>query len=51
QIPHPKMHERRFVLIPLAELNPRARHPVFNKTINELINALPLKAEERMKKI
>ena len=36
RIPHPLMHERRFVLEPLKEIAPHARHPVLHKRIDEL---------------
>lgn len=40
-IPHPSMHQRRFVLEPLAEIAPQARHPVLEETARELLEELP----------
>ena len=40
-VPHPALHQRRFVLEPLAEIAPEARHPVFKRTMRELRDALP----------
>lgn len=39
-VPHPRLHERRFVLQPLHEIAPTLRHPVLGKTIGELLEAL-----------
>jgi 2-amino-4-hydroxy-6-hydroxymethyldihydropteridine diphosphokinase len=40
-IPHPAMHQRRFVLEPMAEIAPEVVHPILAKTIRELLDALP----------
>jgi len=40
-VPHPKLHQRRFVLEPLAEIAPEVRHPVLKRTAREMRDALP----------
>lgn len=40
-IPHPRLHERAFVLLPLRDVAPDYRHPVTDVGIDELISRLP----------
>jgi 2-amino-4-hydroxy-6-hydroxymethyldihydropteridine diphosphokinase len=40
-LPHPSLHERRFVLVPLAEVAPNWKHPTLELSILQLLQALP----------
>ncbi len=42
QTPHPRLHERRFVLIPLRDIAPRLEHPVLHKTIAAILAELEI---------
>ncbi len=48
-IPHPRMHKRAFVLLPLKEINSKWKHPISKITISKLINNLEKK--QKIKKI
>jgi 2-amino-4-hydroxy-6-hydroxymethyldihydropteridine diphosphokinase len=48
-VPHPRLHERAFVLVPLCELAPELRHPVLGLTISELQAKVGRQGVERWK--
>lgn len=48
QVPHPRLHQRRFVLEPLAELAPTFSHPVLKRTIRQLLADLQGQAVRRV---
>ncbi|MAB83290.1 MAG: 2-amino-4-hydroxy-6-hydroxymethyldihydropteridine diphosphokinase [Phycisphaerae bacterium] len=39
QVPHPRMHDRAFVLLPMVELEPQLLHPVLGRTMEELLES------------
>ncbi len=47
-LPHPRLHQRRFVLAPLAELIPDARHPLLETTFARLLAAAPERPYARL---
>ncbi len=49
RLPHPRLHERRFVLMPLAEIAPEWRHPRLGLTAGELLARLP--AGQRVRRL
>jgi 2-amino-4-hydroxy-6-hydroxymethyldihydropteridine diphosphokinase len=46
-LPHPRLHERRFVLAPLCEIAPHWRHPTLGASAAELLDRLPPDQEVR----
>jgi 2-amino-4-hydroxy-6-hydroxymethyldihydropteridine diphosphokinase len=39
-VPHPRLHQRRFVLIPLADLDPELLHPALGRSVRQMLAAL-----------
>ena len=44
-IPHPRMHKRRFVLIPICDIDPDINHPVLQRTMSSLLENLAEKGQ------
>jgi len=42
QVPHPRQHERRFVLVPVCDVAPELIHPLLGRTMHELLDELPV---------
>jgi len=47
-VPHPRLHQRRFVLMPMSELDPLWEHPTLHKSINQLLAEVPDRSEVRL---
>ena len=47
-LPHPRLELRAFVLVPLAEVAPDWRHPVFGRNAAEMLNSLPMSEKQEV---
>jgi 2-amino-4-hydroxy-6-hydroxymethyldihydropteridine diphosphokinase len=48
EVPHPRLAQRRFVLVPLAHLAPEFRHPTLHKSVTQLLAETPDRSEVRL---
>jgi 2-amino-4-hydroxy-6-hydroxymethyldihydropteridine diphosphokinase len=48
KIPHPRMNQRRFVLVPFVEIAPAARHPILKKSVSDLLKESADRSEVRV---
>ncbi|MFN6978743.1 MAG: 2-amino-4-hydroxy-6-hydroxymethyldihydropteridine diphosphokinase, partial [Gemmobacter sp.] len=50
-LPHPRLADRAFVLVPLAEVAPHWRHPLTGRSVAEMLAALPVSAHDGMARL
>lgn len=48
EVPHPRLRDRRFVLVPLAQIAPDFRHPALHKSVARLLADTPDRSELRL---
>jgi 2-amino-4-hydroxy-6-hydroxymethyldihydropteridine diphosphokinase len=48
EVPHPRLPERRFVLVPLVQIAPEFRHPALHKSVTQLLADTPDRSEVRL---
>ena len=50
-LPHPRLQDRAFVLVPLADIAPDWKHPVLGKTVRQMVKELPPEAVSEVERL